>query len=158
VFAKRLFGDHYPGIAVTFVTSGAEQLPFADASFDVVLCRVAIPYTRNRQAITEMSRVLRPRGVLLLKTHQLRYYTRKVLDGIRNRSPLFSIHALRVLLTGVIYHVTGAQPAGGLLLRETFQSRWMLRRELRRSGLVLRGELPDSNPLTRSYRIEKRTA
>lgn len=158
ILARRLFAAHYPTIAVSFATSGAEQLPFADASFDVVLCRVAIPYTNNRQAIAEMARVLRPGGVLFLKTHQLRYYVRKTLDGIRRRSPLFSLHALRVMLTGTIYHVSGWQPAGGLLLRETFQTRWMLRRELRRSGLTLEGEMPDSNVLTRSYRIGKRAA
>ena len=158
VLAKRLFADHYPRLVIRFATSGAEHLPFADGSFDVVLCRVAIPYTNNRAAIAEMSRVLRPGGVLLLKTHQLRYYVRKVLDGIRQRSALFSIHALRVLLTGAIYHLTGWQPSGGLLLRETFQTEWMLQRELRRAGLQLKGQLPDSNVLTRSYRIEKRVA
>lgn len=157
IFASRLFSAHYPGMPVRFATSGAEHLPFADGSFDLVLCRVAIPYTDNRRAILEMSRVLRPGGILLLKTHHLRYYLRKALDGVRRRSPLFSIHALRVLLTGMIYHLTGRQPAGGLLLRETFQTSWLLRRELRRAGLSIQGELPDSNPLTRSYRIVKQT-
>ena len=157
-FAKRLFGTHYPGVPVHFATSGAEYLPFADGSFDVVLCRVALPYTDNRQALREIGRVLRPGGVLLLKTHHPKYYVRKALDGIRRRSLLFSIHALRVLLTGTLYHVLGSQPKGGLLLRETFQTEWQLGRELRRVGLNLSGELPDSNALTRSYRVTKRAA
>lgn len=158
IFAGRLFSNHYPGMRVRFATSGAEHLPFGNGSFDLVLCRVAIPYTDNRRALGEMSRVLRPGGILLLKTHHLRYYLRKALDGVRQRSPLFSIHALRVLLTGAIYHLTGWQPSGGLLLRETFQTEWLLHRELRRAGLSIEAELPDSNPLTRSYRIVKRAA
>jgi SAM-dependent methyltransferase len=157
-FARRLFQTYYDGMPVHFATSGAEHLPFADASFDVVLCRVALPYTDNRQALSEMARVLRPGGVLLLKTHHPKYYAHKALDGIRRRSPLFSIHALRVLLTGAIYHLSGRQPAGGVLLRETFQTEWLLKRELQPIGLTLGEELRDSNPLTRSYRVTKRAA
>jgi CelD/BcsL family acetyltransferase involved in cellulose biosynthesis/SAM-dependent methyltransferase/ribosomal protein S18 acetylase RimI-like enzyme len=157
-FASRLFRTHYKGLPVHFATSGAEHLPFRDASFDVVLCRVALPYTDNRQALTEMARVLRPGGVLLLKTHHPKYYVHKALDGVRRRSALFSIHALRVLMTGAIYHVSGSQPGGGILLRETFQTEWLLKRELRPIGLALEKELADSNPLTRSYRVTKRAA
>ena len=157
-FARRLFAAHYPGVPVHFATSGAEQLPFSDASFDVVLCRVALPYTDNRQALREMARVLRPGGVLLLKTHHPKYYLRKALDGVSRRSPLFSIHALRVLLSGAIYQLSGHQPKGGLLLRETFQTEGLLSRELHPVGLSLGDELPDSNALTRSYRVTKRAA
>jgi SAM-dependent methyltransferase/CelD/BcsL family acetyltransferase involved in cellulose biosynthesis len=157
-FGRRLFGAHYPGMPVHFATSSAEHLPFPDARFDVVLCRVALPYTDNRRALTEMARVLRPGGVLLLKTHHPRYYVRKALDGIRRRSPLFSIHAVRVLLSGAIYHLFGSQPKGGLLLRETFQTERQLMREMRPVGLRLESELPDSNPLTKSYRVTKRAA
>jgi SAM-dependent methyltransferase len=155
VWASRQFALASPGTNIRFVTAAAEQLPFADAAFDIVLCRVAIPYTDNRAALLEIGRVLRPGGVLLLKTHTARYYLQKFLDGLRRRSPLFSVHALRVLASGSLYHLTGRQPAGGLLLRESFQSEPLLTRELARAGLRVAGELADSNPLTRSYRIER---
>ncbi|MFD2765411.1 class I SAM-dependent methyltransferase [Micromonospora eburnea] len=48
----------------------AQRLPFADASFDTVLCTLslcAIP--DHRAAVTEMARVLRPGGRLLLLDH-----------------------------------------------------------------------------------------
>lgn len=48
----------------------AQQLPFDDASFDTVVCTFglcAIP--DHTQAITEMTRVLRPGGQLLLADH-----------------------------------------------------------------------------------------
>ncbi|CAN5715315.1 hypothetical protein BH18ACI5_BH18ACI5_01470 [soil metagenome] len=156
LFAARMFEASYPGMPAHFATAAAEQLPFTDAAFDVVLCRVAIPYTDNRAAIAEIARVLRPGGILLLKIHHLRYYTRKFADGIRQRSPLFSMHAVRVLVSGAIFHVTGHQPSGGLLLRESFMTEWLLRRELGRAGLALDGELELSDPLAPSYRIVKR--
>jgi SAM-dependent methyltransferase len=156
VFGSRMFSAQYPGRSVRFVTSAAETLPFSNASFDVVQCRVAIPYTDNRAALSEIARVLRPGGILLLKTHHLRFYTRKFADGVRQRSPLFSVHALRVLASGAIFHLTGRQPTGGLLLRESFMTERLLRKELGRVGLRIDGELSDSNPFTPSYRIVKR--
>ncbi|MDQ3420450.1 MAG: class I SAM-dependent methyltransferase [Acidobacteriota bacterium] len=155
IFGSRLFTRHYPDLPAHFATATAEDLPFRAAAFDLVLCRVTIPYTDNRTALAEMSRVLRPGGVLLLKTHHPRYYTRKFVDGIRKRSPRFSIHALRVLLSGTILHLTGWQPSPGLLLRESFLTEGRLKKELARAGLAIAGTLPDSNPLTPSYRVVK---
>lgn len=145
-----------PEARISFIASAAEQLSLASGSFDVVLCRVTIPYTDNRAALAEMSRILRPGGVLLLRTHRPRYYVRKFLDGIRQRSPLFSIHALRVLLSGTIFRLTGRQPRGGLVLRESYLTTAMLKRELAPLGLELDAELEDTHPLAGSYRIRKR--
>jgi SAM-dependent methyltransferase len=156
IFGNRMFGEHYPATPVRFVTSAAEHLPFSSGAFDVVLCRVSIPYTNNRAALSEMARVLRPGGILLLKTHHLRFYTRKFVEGVRQRSPLFSVHALRVLVSGAIFHLTGRQPTGGLLLRESFMTERLLRAELGRLGLGIERELSDTNPFTPSYRIVKR--
>jgi SAM-dependent methyltransferase len=156
-FGRRMFRTHHPDMRVQFATAMAERLPFADAAFDLVLCRVAIPYTDNRQALQEMARVLRPGGLLLLKTHHARYYIQKALDGVRRGSPLFTLHALRVLLSGALFQGFGRQPAGGILLRETYLTAGILNRELRRAGMSIDGELPDSNPRTPSYRIRKRS-
>lgn len=155
IFGSRLFKRHHPELPAYFASATAEDLPFPAAAFDLVLCRVTIPYTDNRTALSEMSRVLRPGGVLLLKTHHPRYYTRKFADGIRRRSPLFSIHALRVLLSGTIFHLTGWQPSPGILLRESFLAEGRLKKELARAGLTIAATMPDSNPLTPSYRIVK---
>jgi SAM-dependent methyltransferase len=152
----RMFAEHFPNRPARFATSAAEHLPFGNGVFDVVLCRVSIPYTDNRAALTEIARVLRPGGILLLKTHHLRFYTRKFAEGVRQRSPLFSVHALRVLLSGAIFHLTGRQPSGGLLLRESFMTERLLEKELGRLGLRIDRELADSNPFTPSYRIVKR--
>ena len=67
IFGNRIFGEQYPGSPVRFVTSAAEQLPFSSAAFDVVLCRVSIPYTNNREALSEIARAdisVSPAGAL----------------------------------------------------------------------------------------------
>jgi SAM-dependent methyltransferase len=153
----RLFAERLPGVRVSFATAVAEHLPFADGSFDVVLCRLAIPYTDNAKALAEMSRVLRAGGLLLLKVHHLRYYLKKLVDGVRRASPLYALHAVRVLVSGTLYHATGRQPTGGLLLRESFQTAWLLDHELARVGLAIERELMDSTPYAPSYLVVKST-
>src|SRR2546425_2710772 len=49
------------------VVANAEQLPFASAVFDLVLCTQMLEYAPDPgQVISEIYRVLRPRGLLLL--------------------------------------------------------------------------------------------
>jgi ubiquinone/menaquinone biosynthesis C-methylase UbiE len=58
------------GRTATLQQADAHQLPFDDASFDTVVCTFglcAIP--DHTQAITEMTRVLRPDGRLILVDH-----------------------------------------------------------------------------------------
>ncbi|MEO8099702.1 MAG: class I SAM-dependent methyltransferase [Acidobacteriota bacterium] len=148
---KRMFTPQ----EAAFLRGSGETLPFRDASFDVLVCRLAIPYMDNAKALAEMSRVLRPQGRLLLKIHAAPYYVRKVWTGIRNADPLFSIHALRVLAAGAVYTLTGKQAPAGLWTKEVFLSERLLKRELRKIGMEMRGTLPDTNFRTPSYVIAK---
>jgi ubiquinone/menaquinone biosynthesis C-methylase UbiE len=55
--------------AVAFGVAVAQELPFADASFDVVVCTLVaheLPHADRRKCIAEMHRVLKARGRLLL--------------------------------------------------------------------------------------------
>jgi demethylmenaquinone methyltransferase/2-methoxy-6-polyprenyl-1,4-benzoquinol methylase len=55
------------GIALPTVVCDAERLPFADASFDLVSVAFGLRnMTHKQQALTEMNRVLRPGGKLLV--------------------------------------------------------------------------------------------
>lgn len=47
---------------VGWCVAGAERLPFAAASFDLVLCREVLMYTEPARVIGECARVLRPGG------------------------------------------------------------------------------------------------
>lgn len=56
--------------AVTLMEGNAQQLPFPDESFDTVVCTLGLCcIPDDRQAITEMARVLRRGGRLVLLDH-----------------------------------------------------------------------------------------
>jgi ubiquinone/menaquinone biosynthesis C-methylase UbiE len=154
--ARALFRAEAPDARVAFARAAAEHLPFCAASFDVVICRLALPYTDNARALGEMSRVLRPGGVLLLKFQHARYYFAKLRDGLLAGDLKSAVHACRALGAGAVYHLTGVQPRGGLIGKETFQTRRLLERELRRHGMEIRRTLADSVPAAPSLVIEKR--
>lgn len=58
------------GREVVLQLSDAEQLPFADATFDAVVCTFSLcGIPEPATAVAEMSRVLKPGGLLLLADH-----------------------------------------------------------------------------------------
>ena len=133
---RRLFREHQPGSRVAFVRATAEHLPFATSSVDVIVCRLVLPYTDNARALTEIARVLRPGGALLLKFQHARFYVRELATGLAERQFKSVVHACRVLVAGAIYHLTGSQPRRWIT-GESFQTMWLLRRELARNGLEI---------------------
>jgi len=61
---------HHLGMRVDLIEADARALPFADASFDTVICTLALnAIPDDRAAIAEMYRTLRPTGQLLLLGH-----------------------------------------------------------------------------------------
>jgi ubiquinone/menaquinone biosynthesis C-methylase UbiE len=58
--ATRQFARLNGAGQVEFHCASVEALPFDDESFDLVTCRLVLPYTRNGVALSEMARVLRP--------------------------------------------------------------------------------------------------
>ena len=65
--AERMRREGIPRVIA--VTGNGEYLPFADESFDLVTCSEVIEHIQNpRRALTEMRRVLKPDGMLLLST------------------------------------------------------------------------------------------
>lgn len=139
-----------------FVRAGGEKLPFADASFDVVLCRVALPYMNNRQAIAEIARVLKPDGVFLLKTHAPRYYFGLIGRRAKTLSMRQVAYPLICLAASFWHQLTGRQLQEGFWRgKEIFQTRAFLEREFARHDLKIEGALPDDNPQTPSYYVVK---
>jgi ubiquinone/menaquinone biosynthesis C-methylase UbiE len=152
---RELFGGLGFDTKVAFARATAEALPFRSYSFDLVICRLALPYTNNARALAEMARVLEPDGVLLLKIHHARFYLRKFRSGLLTHDVLSTVHAGRVLAAGLVYHLTGRQVRNRFLSSETFQTEWLLRRELGRCGLEIRQKMPSSNPSTPFFLIGK---
>jgi SAM-dependent methyltransferase len=142
---------------VEFFCSAAESLPFGNNSFDVVVCRLALPYTGNAEALSEMARVLQPGGLLILKIHHLWYYCRRFWLALGGGKVREACAICRIFLNGTLYHLTGCQPKHESRAREVFQTRWMLRRIVTKLGLEIRGELQDSdsNRRTPVFVIEK---
>ena len=79
-----------------FVAGRAEALPFADASFDAVLCECVLStLTDPALAVSELARVLRPEGAALVSD----VYTRTVTEapyagGIASLGPRETVAAL----------------------------------------------------------------
>jgi ubiquinone/menaquinone biosynthesis C-methylase UbiE len=74
----------------------AEKIPYADAAFDLVYCRVALPYTDVPVALAEMHRVLKPDGRLWLALHPVR------MEMARLRAALAGLHLKTVIDSGYV--------------------------------------------------------
>jgi SAM-dependent methyltransferase len=141
---------------VFFARARGEELPFANSSFDVVLCRVALPYMDNRAAIAEVARVLAPDGVFLLKTHAPPFYLAMLRERVRTLNPKQLAYPIMCLVASVWHSLTGGQLMSGIFTgKEIFQTRRFVERELQLHGLRIVAELDDTNPQTPSYRIER---
>lgn len=142
---------------IFFSRARSEQLPFADESFDVILCRVALPYTDNVKTISEFARVLRSKGVLLLKVHAPAFYFGLFWRRLKTFSPK-QIAYPAICLTGSLWHqFTGRQLKDGFWEgKEIYQTRNFLTKEFEKNEMEIKGILPDTNIQTPSYIIEKK--
>jgi ubiquinone/menaquinone biosynthesis C-methylase UbiE len=151
-----LFEQYAPAAIVKFCRARGEALPFLNESFDLVICRLALPYMNNSVALSEMARVLRAGGGLWLQIHHARYYVKKLTTGMFEFNIRSVVHAARVLATGLWYHSVGVQPSNRLTATgETFQTEWLLRKELRGHGLFIDKRIENENDLAPSFLIRK---
>lgn len=141
---------------VALMRSLGEKMPFADESFDVILCRVALPYMNNRQTIAEIARILRSGGVFLLKTHAPAFYFVMVWERLKTLRPKQIAYPL-ICLAGSIWHqLTGRQLQNGFWKgKEIFQTNRFLEKEFEKNGLRIEGFLSDTNPQTPSFIVVK---
>jgi SAM-dependent methyltransferase len=72
-------------VRMPLVQADATLLPFADSSFDGVICSETIEHIpRDDSAVSEIARVLRPRGVLLVTVPNL-WNASRLLEMVRQR-------------------------------------------------------------------------
>ena len=157
--AGEFVGRFGHGSRVSFVRSRGESLAFADASFDLVLCRVALPYMDNGRTIAEVARILKPNGVFLLKTHGWRFLASMLLERLKTGSPRMIAYPLICLAASFWHVMTGRQLVRGFWSgKEIFQTKGTLEREFVRNGLEIDGSLSDSTEEAPSFIIVKRGA
>jgi ubiquinone/menaquinone biosynthesis C-methylase UbiE len=121
------------GLTVELSEADAEHLPFPDASFDTVVCTLALcSVADDEAAIAEMYRVLRPGGQLLLLDHVAapnrvllvlqrlwEKVTLRVAGDYQTRRPLplveragFVVSDSRRSRAGTVERVSAGKPAG----------------------------------------------
>jgi SAM-dependent methyltransferase len=116
----------------------AEALPFADASFDGIICKVVVPYTDEAVAIREWGRVMKPGAIALVAYHGAGYYLRYLLEGAHWK---FRVYALRALVNTWLYGLSGRR-LPGFVGDTLFQSEARLRRHYASAGLELEAFTP----------------
>jgi len=123
---------------INFVMAQGEALPFADETFDLVLCRVALPYMHVRTALSQMSRVLTKGGDLWLTLHPFSMTLRELGTNIAALNLKAAIYRSWVLLNGIALHVTGRQARWPLQPHryETFQTSAAINQALRATGFT----------------------
>jgi SAM-dependent methyltransferase len=88
----------------------AESLAFDDGSFDAVTCFSALPYLDQERAISEIARVLRPGGRLVLGTVGSGYYVKHIAEGARHED----LDAIRYGLDPILVSAGRAMSRGRL--------------------------------------------
>ena len=116
----------------------AEQLPLATGSVDGAICKVVLPYTEERLAISEISRILKPGGKCYLVCHGAGYYLRYLLA---NRSWKVRFYGLRSLVNTWLWALTKLR-LPGFLGDTVYQSRRRLKKSFRDSRLILVQDSP----------------
>jgi SAM-dependent methyltransferase len=120
--------------------ASAERLPFPDSYFDVVICRVTLPYTDVPKALSEIARVLTPGGRVWFLLHGWPSLRRRGRTAIQ-RGDLKDLAFLSyVALNSIVLHCFGRTIAWRLPTRfnghrESVQTIRGMQQSLRNAGL-----------------------
>lgn len=118
------------------VVGKAEALPVEAASVDGIVCKVVLPYTDERRAVSEWARVLRPGGRVRACYHGMGYYLSYLLNG---ETLAQRFYGGRALLNTALYCMTGRR-LPGWIGDTLFQSRRRLLGYYESCGLGLEVE------------------
>lgn len=76
------------------VAAGAEDLPFPRGAFDGLVCSVVLPYTDERRAVREWSRVLRDGAVARVSGHGFGFSLMQLVLGIGLRARFYALRCI----------------------------------------------------------------
>jgi SAM-dependent methyltransferase len=130
-----------PGRSAAALCAAIEALPLQDQSADVVVCRLVLQRVDVRRALAEMARILRPGGGVAITFHAYGYYAAKLRAGVAAADLRPIVYALRVMLTGLVFDLSGSQREV-LGMAHVYLTRARLCRMAAAVGLHLIAELP----------------
>lgn len=143
---SRLLGERERLAPLAIVDGIGEEVPFAPATFDVVICYSSHQYMDPQLAFASMARVLRPGGQLQLMSGTLGQFVVAMRRAMRERLTVRNVqHLVEVWGNTVAYQrfgcrVRGGAP-GGLSSRPIYPDAAHLRRWLEAAGLRFREDL-----------------
>jgi ubiquinone/menaquinone biosynthesis C-methylase UbiE len=137
-----------------FCAGAAENLPFANASFDRVISNVAIPYMDIRTTLLEIHRVLAPGGQVWLSVHPASF----TMGEIQKTSfhLLRLVFRLYVLGNGLWFHCTGKTLRFVNQRTESFQTERGMRIALRRAGFINTSFTRPEEPVGKRLNVQAR--
>jgi SAM-dependent methyltransferase len=98
-----------PGGNVSFCPGKSEHLPYAEKTFDLVVCRLVLPYVRVVQSVSEAARVLRDDAIVVFQVHSPSYYTHRLLAcGFKLST---AAYYLRPIISYLMFRISGRQPS-----------------------------------------------
>lgn len=142
-FAVGLDNDHSAlslgkqfSAGIDFVRGRGETLPFKNGTFDLVICRVALPYMHISRALSEMSRVTTPGGDLWLVLHPLSLTVKELGTNIVRFQARAGVYRLWVMMNGLALHFVGKQWSWPINPRryESSQTKKSIKRALLAAG------------------------
>lgn len=120
---------------VSFANAVAEDLPFADKTFDLVVSRVTLPYTKIPCALLEINRILIPGGRVWLTLHTFEKTWTRWKRAFSSFNIKDIVYCGYVTLNGLLFAFSGrliAWPISGRF--ESFQNRFGMLKAMRKAG------------------------
>lgn len=122
--------------AIHFVRGRGEGLPFESEAFDLVICRVSLPYMHIAKAVSEMARVTSAGGDLWLVLHPFSMTVKEFGTNLTHLQLKAGLYRLWVLINGFTLNTVGTQMhwPGNSNRYETWQTSSGIKRALLAAG------------------------
>lgn len=122
--------------AIHFVSGRGESLPFKDNFFDLVICRVSLPYMHISNAVSEMARVTAAGGDIWLVLHPFTMTANEFGTSLGRLQLKASLYRLWVMMNGLAFNTVGRQWhwPGNPNRYESWQTSDGMKRALRAAG------------------------
>lgn len=134
------YGIRHYGEQIHFVLGDASRIPLPDEVADLVVSRVALPYTHIPKTVREVRRLLRPDGRFWATLHSREMVLKWLRDAWRQRQYKNVLRQLYVLLNGYLFKYLGVlMPFKGRIY-ESWQDLGRFCRVLEKNGFDVKTE------------------